>query len=402
MTVRTEPRPASATDDTLRIGFVTVHKAADTAAYSGTAAAMRDALRRRKDVQLFTIDGLRAPLYLFRRAKQAAYWFGLRRRYWMNRDPAVLRSYGRQVAMQVKALGTLDALLSPSSLPLALYEGNVPTTFWTDATFGCLDGFYPDFSQFAPETKRAGNAMEAEALRRCAAAIYSSRWAADSAVSLYGADPATVFVVPYGPNVETAQSRSGIEMLIRQRIAGPIHLLFVGTDWKRKGGAVAVAAVAELQRQGIDARLNIVGCMPPAALPPFAEYHGFLRKDTPESSRRLDALYREATLLLLPTRADCVPVVVAEAYSHGLPVIATDVGGMSSVIIDHVTGRLLPLIASASEWAIAAKHLVLSQQAYANASLAAFDLFQSKLNWHTAVEQVLAILRQRCGHRNAA
>lgn len=54
----------------------------------------------------------------------------------------------------------------------------------------------------------------------------------------------------------------------------------------------------------------------------------FLDKNRPKDAARLSALYAEAHLLLLPSRADCTLTVIAEAMAHGTPVLATDVGGI--------------------------------------------------------------------------
>ncbi|WP_137463714.1 glycosyltransferase, partial [Escherichia coli] len=45
--------------------------------------------------------------------------------------------------------------------------------------------------------------------------------------------------------------------------------------------------------------------------------------------------------LLLPTIADCYGMVFCEAAAFGLPVVATDTGGVSSIVINERTGILI-------------------------------------------------------------
>lgn len=47
-------------------------------------------------------------------------------------------------------------------------------------------------------------------------------------------------------------------------------------------------------------------------------------------------------LFVLPTRGDMLPTVIAEAMACGLPVVATDVGSVSEMVDDGVTGLLAP------------------------------------------------------------
>jgi glycosyltransferase involved in cell wall biosynthesis len=386
----------------LRIGFVTIHAAEDRSAYSGSAYAMRQAFCAHPEVSLTDIGGLATFLYPLWRAKQAVYWFGFGKRYWMNRQPAVLDRYARQAAAKAADAGPLDLLFSPSSIPLARYAGPIPTAFWSDATFDCLADFYPEASDFAPETVAAGHRMEAESLRRCSLAVYSSAWAMESAATVYGAPRSKLKAVPYGANIEPQTGPPDAESLIGGRLHHPWRMLFIGSHWQRKGGDLAVEAAGELVRRGYRVALDVVGCEPPRPVPGFVTPHGFLDKRLPASRDRLAELFREAHLLILPTRADCVPMVIAEAYAHGLPVAVTDVGGVASVVEDGVTGRLLPLAADATAWATAVASMLASRDHYRSMALAALACFRRSLNWPAAVDRVVNLLKANCAPAHAA
>ncbi len=56
----------------------------------------------------------------------------------------------------------------------------------------------------------------------------------------------------------------------------------------------------------------------------------------------LDA-FSHAALAVLPSRfPEPSPTVVLEAFSHGCPVVATAIGGIPDMVIDNVSGRLVP------------------------------------------------------------
>jgi glycosyltransferase involved in cell wall biosynthesis len=388
--------------DKLRIGFVTIHAADDCAAYSGTSFAMRQALRSHAGVAVVDIDRLHTPCYPLWRAKQAAYWFGFGRRYWMNREPAVVASYAAQVERKLASTGLVDVLMSPGSIPLARYPGPVPTVFWSDATFDCLADFYPEASEFSAETRVHGHRLEHEALRTCTLAVYSSRWAAKSAEKTYGAPQSKLATVSYGANIDPPTGPVDAAAMISRRLQASPRLLFIGSHWQRKGGDLAVALTAELVRRGHPVRLDVVGCAPPSPVPDFVTIHGFIDKRSSAGRERLDGLYRDSHLLVLPTRADCVPMVIAEAYAYGLPVAATAVGGVGSVVDDSVTGRLLPLDADAAAWATAVEGILRPPDRYAAHANAARAVFQRSLNWPSAVDRVVQLLKTRCLSAHAA
>lgn len=58
------------------------------------------------------------------------------------------------------------------------------------------------------------------------------------------------------------------------------------------------------------------------------------RRDIPE-------LLAASNMLILPSEKECLPLSILEAMASGLPVVATDVGGVSEAVVDGVTGVLL-------------------------------------------------------------
>ncbi len=63
-------------------------------------------------------------------------------------------------------------------------------------------------------------------------------------------------------------------------------------------------------------------------------FHGF-RAD-------MEAVWPDIDLLIIPSRAEGLPMAALEAIARGIPVIATDVGALASVIGDGEAGWLLP------------------------------------------------------------
>ena len=60
----------------------------------------------------------------------------------------------------------------------------------------------------------------------------------------------------------------------------------------------------------------------------------------------LPAFYKNASIFVLPSHMEGMPTVMFEAMGIGLPVIISDVGGVSEVIKNNVNGLLI----KAGDW----------------------------------------------------
>jgi glycosyltransferase involved in cell wall biosynthesis len=159
-----------------------------------------------------------------------------------------------------------------------------------------------------------------------------SEWAKSSLVADYGIDPSKVTVIPPGIDLEKwLFPRSS------QR-KNEVRFLFVGGNFKRKGGDVLLGAFELVSRKNSDCFLDIVtNDVIDRKLPDRVVVHRGLRANTPD----LLKLYEAADIFAFPTRGDCLPLAVMEAMAAGLPVITTDVGALSEAVLDGTTGLVV-------------------------------------------------------------
>lgn len=98
----------------------------------------------------------------------------------------------------------------------------------------------------------------------------------------------------------------------------PVWLILVGEDLEHGGGYKA-SLEQEATELGVRDRVLLTG----------------YRSDVP-------ALLDELDLFVLASTTEGMPLVVLEAMAHAKPVVATAVGGTPEVVVDGVTGRLIP------------------------------------------------------------
>ncbi|MDX1393960.1 MAG: glycosyltransferase [Gemmatimonadota bacterium] len=131
----------------------------------------------------------------------------------------------------------------------------------------------------------------------------------------------------------------------------PFRILFVGRLVERKGVEVLIEAAAALS-SSLDLRLDVIGSGPEGdRLADAARRHGIADKVTFHGrvgEAGLLAAYRTADVFVLPAVVDSkgdtegLGVVLLEALREGVPVVASDAGGITDIVQDGVTGWLVP------------------------------------------------------------
>jgi glycosyltransferase involved in cell wall biosynthesis len=99
----------------------------------------------------------------------------------------------------------------------------------------------------------------------------------------------------------------------------------------------------------------------------------------------------------MPSKAECYGLVYAEASSFGLPSLAADVGGVSTVVRDGKNGRLFKLEDEPEKYAEYIQQLISSRAAYEQLSLSAFQEYAERLNWTVAGKSVRDLIDDSCG-----
>ena len=274
---------------------------------------------------------------------------------------------------------------------LAYLPAEIPTVFWGDSLMNQLvDWYYPVHKRLA----EAEEQLDKLALQKTKASIFSSDWAANAARRLVPESSDRIFTVPFGANTISEPAPTGPKLLPADP-SQTINFLFVGTDWNRKGGQDAVDALHILRSEGHNVRLSVVGARPyrDGEHSDFVQQYGFLRRDVESDKKKLQQLNDEAHFFLLPTHAECSAIVFAEAASYGLPVIARDVGGTSSMVDHNRNGVLIGLDGKTKDLADAIRPLLADPERYRAMSAASLELFTQRLNWDVAVNQVIGIFQ---------
>jgi glycosyltransferase involved in cell wall biosynthesis len=109
-----------------------------------------------------------------------------------------------------------------------------------------------------------------------------------------------------------------------------------------------------------------------------------------QSTDLVDA-YHAANLFVLPSLHEPFGIVVVEAWAAGLPVVASNVGGLADLISDHQDGRLFdPNVANDCGVKVS-EMMNLSSDAIGTMTTNAFKKAASKYSWDYVTEQLINI-----------
>ncbi len=229
------------------------------------------------------------------------------------------------------------------ALPFVACRPAAPYYMYTDGCFAIHYWEYnKDHSHRRADIERICR-EEAEFMAGSAGVWCSSQWLAERLTREYGLPAGLARFVGTGPgNVPAAGVGS---------VAGGRGktVVMIAADFERKGGRLAVAAVAEANRRGAGLTLRIIGEKPPEGVmgEGFVEWCGWLDLRQVEDRVKFAEVLSEAGLHLLLSRNDLSPLAIPEASTYGVPTLATDVGAIGEMIRHGETGWVVPREADA-------------------------------------------------------
>lgn len=259
--------------------------------------------------------------------------------------------------------------------------GNTAVISFSDATAKAMIGYYPSFDNMNVAYQKRSIETDHAGVLRSLLAFYPSKWARDSAINDYRIEASKAVISSWGINMDHEK----IEPQIRKRSAKDrIKLLFVGLDWSRKGGEIAVSAVKILNQRGLSCELHIVGLDAGICSQNITKdiiFHGRLSKSNPDEYQKLSNLFHNCDIYFMPTISEAWGMVFAEAAAYAMPSVSYATGGVTSVVNDSKSGVLLPEKSNAEDFADTIEKIINTPGELERLSKGALDESKNRLNW---------------------
>jgi glycosyltransferase involved in cell wall biosynthesis len=225
----------------------------------------------------------------------------------------------------------LDALFFHTQVPAILAQRwlrKIPGIVSLDATprqYDELGAFYKH-DQGPAWLEASKWRLNCDCFRSARRLVAWSEWTKLGLVQDYEVPADKITVIPPGVNVQEWRRPTP-----RVPHAGPVKILFVGGDLKRKGGLVLLEAFRALRHLGLELHLVTKDRLPP-------EPSVFIYNNLEANSQPLKDLYHTCDIFALPTFGDTFAIVLSEAGASGMAIISTNMAAIPEFVRDGETG----------------------------------------------------------------
>lgn len=339
---------------------------------------------------------LRHPFYLYawiyriEKIKQKYYKI-IGKHYQIERSLALSRYFARRIEKKLKGKRYDVIFAERCSVEIAMVRTDIPIIYDSDAVFHAMIDYYPEFTNLSRSSIRQGDYLEKKALDKARFFLPTSEWAARSAETYYDMPPNKIKVISHPARLYEIPDRRNV---LRDKPSDICRLLFIGVNWYRKRGDIAVETLNELHRFGVKSQLTIVGAMLPQrhAANTCITQLGFINKNNQQCMINYQSSLLNADFFLSPVKADCLALSLIEAAAYGLPIIGINTGGIGMVVKHNDNGILLDSSAGGGEFAEAIQVLWEDRKKYNAMRARSREIFEEELSEEVWARKMLDVL----------
>lgn len=204
-------------------------------------------------------------------------------------------------------------------------------------------------------------------------------WCKNSLINDFNVDPEKIVVAPGGYDTSVWKPINRTFNTSNKK-----KLLFVGNDFIRKGGKFLI----ELFSTHLSSNCELTIISNDAFFKDYSVPKGINVISGIRDFYKIIPYYQEADLFLLPTQIEWMGHVLIEASLTGVPIVATDVGGVSEIVKDEYNGYLLPLNATVTEWMTKVEKILTNESLWSKMRKNTLKLAESNFTREIFVQRV--------------
>ena len=287
----------------------------------------------------------------------------------------------------------IDALFTIKTGDFAYIESKIPKFMWIDNTFDTFINT-PYMPKFERKLSRQIKAYEERSLKKTNKIFTASHWLKNHIINQYGICDSKISVIERGSSINPFTHTNELKQCLQRRnIQEYYNILFITTNWIRKGGNKVLETCHQLSKKNVKFKLHIIGendhnnktyqnCN-------WIIHHGKLNKNDAHQKKRFIEILKNAHVLFVPTLAEGFGIIYAEAAATGVPSVATNIMGVSSSVINNITGQRFDLNTSPEIYANFIADLLEEKSKYTKLCLSSYHYYQKHFRWKNNIAKLI-------------
>lgn len=369
----------------IHIAYISSEKKISLNSWSGTHAHI---IRQIMNIGFtLTIIPAKSTFLPFKRLIRKVTFLLPIKKYIFNFSENLSQKYSNYYTEKIEKIHP-DFIISVSAFTeIANLRSKQPVIIIIDAILPQILNYNTQLANLRPKVLTESISTEKKALSNASLIVCSSDWARKSVIETYNIHPTKARTLYFGPNIEPPSK-------ITFTPPTKIKLLFVGVNWKRKGGDIVIDTLKIIEKTNA-VELIIIGSKPQHQFKnENITVYKRLNKSIPEEYELIQKIYNESTFLILPTQADCSPIVINEALSFGIPVLTTNVGGIPEIIKNDINGYCFDKTATGNDYSEKILDIV-NNKRLERMSFNARKTYDDQCNWNQFGDQLSNFIKER-------
>jgi glycosyltransferase involved in cell wall biosynthesis len=282
-----------------------------------------------------------------------------------------------------------DVVFTVFPPPLVFYHGSAPSIIRIDSTYFGMESIYP---LYGPVALRLTMWQEKRAFQKSSVVITHSTWSKNVLIDSYKVPADRIEVYSQVSTLPSGAIPKKVDIPKWKALDGPIRLLLVGRDYRRKGVDIAMEVVHKLNEMGIRSELTVCGLQ--GKSDEFVHFVGPYKKSDPNELEQYVSLHRQAHFLIHPARFEAAGIVPGETAAFGTPTITNDAGGLATTVMNGESGIVLPRCSPAEAYVTVINQLCSQPQAYFDLCQRTRNRYERELNWEFAGKRLEEIFQR--------
>ena len=377
----------------MKIAIVSRENLRNKKYWSGVIANIFFQLKKVENIEIIEIDNLNNIYRKMHALKREYIRLISNSKYDEAYNIKVSKNFANQINNKLKSFKEINYILAFDKSLIAYLKTDIPIILWTDILYSDYYEHYYSKHKISKKTKNEIKIIEKKAINNSYKIILTSNWALNKAKKKYHYSKKKFFLIEFGSNLKSNLNKKKIINIINKRSKYKLNLTTIGVNWKRKGLDNAIKLTQILNKSGVNTYLNIIGLKNEKQVnDKKILFSGFIDKNKKDGEKKIANYLKKSHFHLLFSESEAYGISLIEANSLAVPNIIYNVGGMSHIVKNNISGLVFRKDSKLNYIAIQIKKILFNKSLYKKLSLSSYIRFKKKFDYNVIINKFIKLL----------